>query len=228
MRTRQVQSALGVLLRPKPLTQIVPTRWAHQQAEPPQIPQPIPLVPDVKTFLSVIGRGLSQYTSKFPTWEALFSLSSDQLKQLGIEPPRTRRYLLAWCNRFRLGQFGVGGDFKYVENGVAELKVQKTFPNPLKPVRTVVNIPPGRSVEEASAEERVRVKGYSVQGARVITGPYALPLKVEDGSGARVTVTEGMWEDKRGHKIDGGERRRAEVRFKKRIAERKARREQRQ
>jgi hypothetical protein len=43
--------------------------------------------------------------------------------------------------------------------------------------------------------------------------------------GARVTVTEGMWEDKRGHKVDGGERRRDEIRFKRRVAERKALRE---
>jgi hypothetical protein len=46
------------------------------------------------------------------------------------------------------------------------------------------------------------------------------------GGTAQLKVTEGMWEDRRGHKVDGGERRQAEVRFKRRVAERKALREQ--
>jgi len=37
-----------------------------------------------------------------------------------------------------------------------------------------------------------------------------------NGSAALIKVQEGMWEDKRGQKVDGGERRRAEVRAKRR------------
>lgn len=188
-----------------------------------QIPEPIPFVPDVPTFLSLIGRGLSQHASKFPTWEALFSLTSPELKELGVEPPRTRRYLLRWRQKFREGIYGIGGDLKYVDNGTAELRVIEYNDNPMKPIRHVVNVPTGKTVDEVSAEERVRVKGFKVVGARAISGPYALPMKKNAGS--VLTAAEGMWEDKRGRKIDGGERRRAEVRFKKGVAERKALRE---
>ncbi|KAG7289553.1 hypothetical protein NEMBOFW57_005924 [Staphylotrichum longicolle] len=193
------------------------------QPETPLVPAPIPLVPDVETFLTVIGRGLKQHASKFPTWEALFTLSSDQLRELGVEPPRTRRYLLRWRQRFREGKFGIGGDLKHVENGVAELRVQETDKKPLLRLRNVVNLPLGKKLEEVSPSDVVRVKGFTVQGVRTIVGPYALPMKY---GGARISVTEGMWEDRRGHKVDGGERRRAEIRFKRRVAERKALREQ--
>jgi hypothetical protein len=86
-----------------------------------------------------------------------------------------------------------------------------------------VNVPASRTVKECSPSELCRVQGYHVEGAKNIVGPYALPLK--GGGGARITITEGMWEDVRGHKVDGGERRRTEVRYKKRIAERREARE---
>ncbi|KAI8965686.1 IGR protein motif-domain-containing protein [Daldinia sp. FL1419] len=188
-----------------------------------EIPSPTPFIPDVQTFLTVIGRGLSQHASKFPTWEALFSLTSDQLRELGVEPPRTRRYLLQWRQRFRLGQYGVGGDLQHVADGKAELRILESDRDPVNPHKYVVNVPTGRSVKECTLEEMSRVRGYKVQGAKTIVGPYALPLK--GGEGVQVAVTEGMWEDKRGRKIDGGERRRTEVRYKKRIAERREMRE---
>ncbi|KAI0167092.1 IGR protein motif-domain-containing protein [Hypoxylon sp. FL1284] len=198
------------------------------------IPAPTPFVPDVQTFLRVIGRGLSQHASKFPSWEALFSLTSDQLRELGVEPPRTRRYLLQWRQRFRLGRFGVGGDLRHVdESGAARLAVLSVLESqtpdgdakvdPARPRKLVVNVPPGRALADCSLDELARPRGFRVRGARTIVGPYALPLK--EGQGATVTATEGMWEDRRGHKIDGGERRRTEIRYKKRIAERREMRE---
>jgi hypothetical protein len=186
------------------------------------IPAPIPLVPDVETFLTVIGRGLKQHASKFPTWDALFTLSSDQLRELGVEPPRARRYLLRWRQRFREGKFGPGGDLKHVENGTAELRVQHPDPTSMGRKRLAVNVPAGKKITEVSPEEAVRPRGYSAKRVQTVAGPYALPMK---HGGARITVTEGMWEDRRGHKVDGGERRRAEIRFKRRVAERKALRE---
>ncbi|KAI1647252.1 IGR protein motif-domain-containing protein [Daldinia loculata] len=188
-----------------------------------EIPSPTPFVPDVQTFLTVIGRGLSQHASKFPTWEALFSLTSDQLRELGVEPPRTRRYLLQWRQRFRLGQYGIGGDLQHVEDGKADLRILESDRDVVNPHKYVVNVPAGRSVKDCSLDEMSRVRGYKVVGAKTIVGPYALPLK--GGEGVRVSITEGMWEDRRGHKIDGGERRRTEVRYKKRIAERREMRE---
>ncbi|CAK7233066.1 telomere length regulation protein [Sporothrix bragantina] len=217
------------------------------------VPSPIPLVPDVATFLSVIGRNMKQHAAKFPSWEALFTLTSQQLRELGIDPPRDRRYLLRWVQRFREGRFGIAGDFQFVRNGVAELRVHETVDpqDPLIVRKFVLNVPVPPEAEaaaegEAGAEAEtegavpaedaaetatgydlnappVRVRGYKVVGAKAIAGPYALPLKQQAGS--RLTVTEGMWEDKRGHKIDGGERRQAEVRFRRRAAERRAARE---
>jgi len=223
MHPPRVLSALGFLLRPRTTGRAIQARWVHGQSNVPQIPSPIPLVPDVQTFLTVIGRGLKQHVAKIPTWEALFTLTSPQLKELGIEPVRTRRYLLRWRQKFRLGQFGIGGDFKYVDNGVADLRVQEVQTDPLNLVKYVVNVPAGKSLEEVPEEERLRVRGYKVKKAHAIGGPYALQMQGRTGS--RVTVTEGMWEDVRGRKIDGGERRRAEVRFKKHAAERKEARE---
>ncbi|CAJ2507851.1 Uu.00g090370.m01.CDS01 [Anthostomella pinea] len=200
---------------------------------PPFIPAPTPFIPDVPTFLTVIGRGLSAHASKFPDWESLFSLTSDQMRELGIEPPRARKYLLRWRQRFRAGQYGVGGDLQHVSaDGTADLRILEAEPATggesaaaaaVRPRKLVVNVPTDRPVKECGLDEMSRVRGFQVRGAKTIVGPYALPLK--NGEGARITITEGMWEDKRGHKIDGGERRRTEVRYKKRIAERREMRE---
>ncbi|KJR83098.1 uncharacterized protein SPSK_04466 [Sporothrix schenckii 1099-18] len=219
------------------------------------VPDPIPFVPDVASFLKIIGRNMKQHTSKFPTWEALFTLTSRQLRSLGVEPARDRRYLLRWLNLFREGRFGIGGDFQFVRNGVAELRVYELVDpeNPINVKKMVANVPvPPEAPAAAEATEGggegegegegpaaaepvavdpgydlnarpVLVRGYKVVGARAIAGPYALPRPQQEGSA--VKLTEGMWEHKRGRKIDGGERRQAEVRFKRRVAERRAARE---
>jgi hypothetical protein len=227
MSSLRIPSTLRVLLRPTISTSApaCQARWASSDSNSstPNIPSPIPLVPDVETFLTVIGRDLKDHAAKIPSWEALFTLSSDQMRELGIEPPRSRRYLLRWRQRFAEGRFGPGGDFKYVKDGKAELKVLEVDKDSLTRERYVVNVPEGQKVEETPWEELVRVSGYKVRGPHTVVGPYALP--VPGKAGAKVTVTEGMWEDRRGHKVDGGERRQAEVRFKRRVAERKALRE---
>ncbi|KAK4193010.1 IGR protein motif-domain-containing protein [Podospora australis] len=236
MKSLRVQSALGLLLRPCASTPIssqvafqglraLSTTSPHQaktNQKAPKIPKPTPFVPDVETFLTLIGRDLKSHASKFPSWESLFSLNTDQLRELGLEPPRSRRYLLRWRDKFRQGKYGPGGDLKYVENGTAILKVREIVKSPLAKLRQVVNVPVGKEVDEVKPEEMIRPLGFKVQGIRTIVGPYALPMKE---GGARITVTEGMWEDRRGHKVDGGERRQAEVRFKRKVAERKALRE---
>ena len=40
-------------------------------------------------------------------WPQLFSASSAQLKELGVEPARTRRYIIRWREKFRLLQGNV-------------------------------------------------------------------------------------------------------------------------
>lgn len=206
----------------------VQSRWIQQSSDipaptEPKVPSPTPFVPDVATFLKLIGREMGQYTSKFPTWEALFTLTSKQLRQLGVEPARQRRYLLAWRNKYNLGLFGPGGDIRHIEDGKAVLKVFYDETDPLRPRKYVVNVPADKANEQIAEEDRIKIKGFTVQGAHTVSGPYALPTK---GKGlAQLALTEGMWAHKRGRKIDGGERRQAEVRFKKRIEERKAARE---
>ena len=108
---------------PLPIITQQQTRPIHHRIPLRPIPQPTPFIPDAPTFLKAIGRGLSAHASKIPSWDALFTLSSSQLKDLGIEPARTRRYLLHWREKFRNGEFGVGGDCRFVQDGVAELRV---------------------------------------------------------------------------------------------------------
>jgi hypothetical protein len=231
---------LGLLFRPCAANPIVAaslraqTRWAHTNEpvkltdEPAKfspklmVPPTTPFVPDVETFLTLIGRDLKQHASKFPTWDALFTMRGPQMKELGVDPARKRRYLCRWLHAFREGRFGPGGDLLYVENGVAKLGILKTEEDAFKTLRHVVNIPPGKKLAEVPREQLARPKGYKVVRNCAIAGPYALPTR---GGGAVVKVTEGMWEWEQGRKIDGGERRQAEVRFKRRVAERKAARE---
>lgn len=66
------------------------------------------------------------------------------------------------------------------------------------------------------------VKGVKIVEATRISGTGVEPLKGHQGV-ARLRVVDGLWEQRRGRKVDGGERRRAEVRAKRRAAERKAR-----
>lgn len=210
-------------------TRATQTRCLHQRVKAKPIPKPTPFVPDAQTFLTLIGRNLSQHASKIPSWKALFSLTSAQLKELGVEPPRSRRYLLRWREKFRTGQHGIGGDLKTVKNGVAEVRVaevpvtiQDSATAPLSPVKhkVVVNVAAGGGALDMSAEQLVPVKGLKIKGAHTIVGPHVQPLK--GGKAAKIEVKEGLWEERRGHKIDGGERRQAEVRAKKRGEERRS------
>ncbi|CAF9933696.1 MAG: hypothetical protein ALECFALPRED_005666 [Alectoria fallacina] len=209
---------------------------ARASASPPPIPQPTPFVPDASTFLKLIGRNLSQHVGKIPTWRSLFSLSSTQLRELGVEPARTRRYLLWWRDRFRKGIFGVGGDLKNVKDGGAELRVVEVpvakaglpkFKSTSTVIglqwtkRMVVNEPPD-VVEKSPSLQRLKpVDGMKVAGVRTIVGPYVQRVKGTSGSVATIKVQEGMWEVRRGVKVDGGERRKVQVRRKKLLEERR-------
>lgn len=210
----------------RPLTAMTAgqTRWLHRTRPAHPIPSPRPFVPDVQTFLTLIGRGLSKHASKFPTWESLFSLTGPELQQLGIEPARSRKYLLRWMQKYRKGDLGPGGDFEFVKDGEAVLKTALPPASEVKQTKFVVNVPHPEAEAAADGGPKLlpRPIGYTVRGEKTIAGPFAIPLAK---SGASVKVTEGMWEDRLGRKIDGGERRRAEVRFKKRSAERRAERE---
>ncbi len=49
------------------------------------VPDPTTEVPDVPTFLEKIGRGCKGHADVFENWESLFTLSSAELKEKGIE-----------------------------------------------------------------------------------------------------------------------------------------------
>ncbi|KIX00231.1 uncharacterized protein Z518_10370 [Rhinocladiella mackenziei CBS 650.93] len=206
-----------------------------------RVPPPTPFVPDVATFLKLIGRDLSNHASKIQSWEELFTLTSPQLKERGIEPPRTRRYLLHWREKFRKGDFGIGGDFQYVKDGVAELRVVevpslKKDPQTGKPVsgpvtigrspgmqKLIVNVPNGSTTYKLlpgqTTADLKKPKGFKLINGYIISGKNAYPMKGAHGSGVTLEATEGLWEHKRGHKVFGGERRRAEVLHKMRLEE---------
>lgn len=214
----------------------IQSRRLHLHVTQPRIPPPTPFVPDPQTFLTLIGRNLSQHASKIPSWEALFSLTSTQLRELGVEPPRSRRYLLRWRDKFRNGQFGICGDAREVVNGTAHLRVVEvpkaesgaavntnaTATMTPGTRKMIVNLPPDVAPSDIPSEKLQPIKDLTIKGAHTITGPHVQPVKGAGGKAATITVKEGLWEDRRGHKIDGGERRRAEVRAKKRSEERKA------
>jgi hypothetical protein len=124
--------------------------------------------------------------------------------------------------KYRKGDLGPGGDFEYVKDGEAILKLALPPADQLKQTKFVVNVPHPEAEVSELPKTLPRPMGYTVRGEKTISGPYAMPLPQ---SGVSVKATEGMWEHRRGRKIDGGERRRAEVLFKKRSAERRAQRE---
>lgn len=207
------------------------TRFLHRNIKARPVPAPTPFVPNVETFLTLIGRGLSQHASKFESWDSLFTLGSPELKELGIEPARSRKYLLRWRQKFRNGDYGVGGDFKFVSDGVGELRVVEVpsssqdssrgdSKSPLATpgtTRLVLNVPTGETKYQAllgegqSSDALKKPKEYQLKNGHEITGPYAEAIRGTNGSAVLVKVREGMWEDRRGQKVFGGERRRAEV-----------------
>lgn len=74
---------------------------------------------------------------------------------------------------------------------------------------------------KVDSKDVVRVAGTKIVRANTIGGTGVDYIKGHQGV-AVLKVKDGLWEQKRGHKVDGGERRRAEVRSKRAAAERKA------
>ncbi len=88
--------------------------------------------------------------------------------------------------------------------------------------KVIVNLPPEAVPSEIPPVQLKPLRGFKLAGSHTIVGPHVQPVK--GGKAAKVVVKEGLWEERRGHKIDGGERRQAEVRAKRRSEERKAQR----
>lgn len=154
---------------------------------------------------------------------------------MGIEPPRSRRYLLRWRENFRQGKFGIGGDAKTVVDGAVPLQVvdvpvasasslATTAGSTKGYAKTIVNLPLDSDISQIdiSTLDTIKIQGVKIKGLHTIVGPHVKPVRGgENGKLAKIEVKEGLWEDRRGRVIDGGERRRAEVRAKRRGEERK-------
>ncbi|KAJ5818271.1 hypothetical protein N7474_003862 [Penicillium riverlandense] len=215
-------------------------RQFHKPARPAaSVPSPTPFVPDVQTFLTLIGRSMSKHASKLPSWEKLFTLNSNELRAAGIEPARQRRYLMRKREKFRKGLHGPGGDLEHVVDGVAQLRVVEVPDVSAKPDnpkaylsasatlspdmrRAVVNLPPDATKYEHNPDSPPKKFAHiKIHRGSMIKGPFLQPVRGSNGSVATIKVQEGMWEDKRGHKVDGGERRRVEIQAKRRVEERR-------
>lgn len=96
---------------------------------------------------------------------------------------------------------------------------ERAGPNAVR--RVIVNAPPDKEVGEEEARRAKPIQGLKVQGAHTIVGPYVEPVKRTGGSVATIKVQEGMWEERRGQKVDGGERRKVQVRRKRKLEEMK-------
>ncbi|KIV77589.1 hypothetical protein PV11_09378 [Exophiala sideris] len=208
-----------------------------------RVPPPTPFVPDVPTFFKLIGREMSKHANKIESWEELFTATSQKLKEKGVDPPRTRRYLLRWREKFRKGDYGIGGDLQYVQDGVAELRLVEIPSLKKDPVtgeplsgtvsigqspgmqKLIVNVPNGSSTYALQPGQTTadlkKPTGFKLKNGYIITGKQAHPIKGTYGSGVTLKAVEGLWEHKRGHKVHGGERRRAQTLHKLRVEENK-------
>lgn len=124
---------------------------------------------------------------------------------------------------------------QHVTDGVAQLRVCEVPSLPGKSngyastghkpgfTKLILNVPLGQEgyvLGEGEGTEALRKpKGVTLREGRRIVGSWVMPVKGSGGSVATLKVREGMWEDRRGHKVHGGERRRAEVLHKARVAE---------
>ncbi|KAI5795073.1 IGR protein motif-domain-containing protein [Geopyxis carbonaria] len=103
-----MQSLRPCIMRlPVHVTRPTAARFLHHTITPPPPPAATTEVGDVGTFLTKIGRGTAEHAPKFTSWENFFEATSQQLKELGIEPPRTRRYIIRWRETFRRAQGNV-------------------------------------------------------------------------------------------------------------------------
>ena len=154
-----------------------------------------------------------------------------------------------WRERFRNGIIDVGGDLEHVKDGVGELRIVEvksdraidqmaTLTKDPGMRKVIINTPPslpkktpGANEEDTAATATAppvkvsAVEAKPVANVKIHHGTSIGGKGIELAKGhqgvALLKVKEGLWEQRRGHKVDGGERRKAEVRAKRRVQERK-------
>lgn len=110
------------------------------------------------------------------------------------------------------------------ETAILKATSPNTAMGQLRTKKLIVNESEEALREELDYRNLKAVEGMKVLGARTIVGPYVQPVKGTSGSVATIKIQEGMWEVKRGIKVDGGERRKVQVRRKRLLQERKTKR----
>ena len=74
--------------------------------------------------------------------------------------------------------------------------------------KIVVNVPSEGRANLHGTLESQPVHGMKVVGAQTVVGPSVQLVKGTAGRVATFKMREGLWEEKRGHKVKGGERKR--------------------
>ncbi|KAA8642167.1 mitochondrial 37S ribosomal protein mS41 [Aspergillus tanneri] len=154
---------------------------------------------------------MSKHASKFSSWDKLFALSSSELRGLGIEPARQRRYLLQKREKFRQGVYGPGGDLDHVVDGAAQLRVvdvpsdtsglsksafsANTFGSSatLSPGmrKAIVNIDPDATEYIHDPSKPLRRFAYmKIHRGSMVRGPFLQPIKGTNGCASLIRAEE--------------------------------------
>lgn len=86
--------------------------------------------------------------------------------------------------------------------------------------KVVANVPAGQDSPSVPLEKVKPVHMVKIVRSGIIAGSGVEGVKGRPGV-AVIKAKEGLWEQRRGHKVDGGERRKAENRYKRAAEERK-------
>lgn len=86
------------------------------------IPKPTKEIPDVASFLNHIGRNTSEFSEAFPTWDALFTSSSKEMKAAGIDV-KPRRYILEQVENYRKSSILNNDDPTSIFTATKEIKL---------------------------------------------------------------------------------------------------------
>jgi len=80
------------------------TRWSPYPPPRTWVEGVVPPRPGMtkEIFLRTLSRGCDQYIDKFKTWDDMFLMSGNRMRQLKI-PIEQRRWILHWVERYRQG-----------------------------------------------------------------------------------------------------------------------------
>lgn len=89
--------------------------------------------------------------------------------------------------------------------------------------KLILNVPAGSEsyvLEPGqTTQDLKKPRDFTLKNGHVVCGPYTQVVKGSNGSAVILRVKEGIWEDRLGQKVFGGERRRAETLHKMGVAE---------